>query len=313
MDRAPDVSKHMTGKRKPADEGQSDRPWKAGGAKGADGDKGENGRKAASSMEEQLKWVMALCEQLEARVRELEQAIIKTVITLSTHAAVEAAGFKSLSYFDVGNFGTRVVLPPASAAGDSACGVRPDGGPAPCWSPAETASSAFLWDHLSSGLLERGWSEGGGFFQTYLKDWVGTVVMDPGDAAFQDLIVDQAKRHLLLKTFRGLAVDRLDYTTNYNLDGDDGVSWVPRPNSSTGGPARSLRRSHTEIFERISKEALQDSDKVFFMNCNTLCRVDLLSAFDGTFSEGAALNAVAWAGPRVGYQGASLSLQRVSL
>lgn len=31
-------------------------------------------------------------------------------------------------------------------------------------------------------------------------------------------------------------------------------------------------------------------------NCNNLCRIDEMRAFDGTFSEGAALNAVAWTG-----------------
>ena len=33
-------------------------------------------------------------------------------------------------------------------------------------------------------------------------------------------------------------------------------------------------------------------------NCNLLCRLDEMRAFDGTFSEGAALNGVAWTGVR---------------
>ena len=33
-------------------------------------------------------------------------------------------------------------------------------------------------------------------------------------------------------------------------------------------------------------------------NCNLLCRIDLFRAFDGSFSEGAALNGVAWTGLR---------------
>ena len=32
------------------------------------------------------------------------------------------------------------------------------------------------------------------------------------------------------------------------------------------------------------------------MNCNTLCRIDQLEHFDGTFSEGSSLNGVAWTG-----------------
>ena len=33
-------------------------------------------------------------------------------------------------------------------------------------------------------------------------------------------------------------------------------------------------------------------------NCNTVCRLDEMRSFDGTFSEGAALNSVAWTGLR---------------
>jgi hypothetical protein len=44
-----------------------------------------------------------------------------------------------------------------------------------------------------------------------------------------------------------------------------------------------------------------------FMNCNTLCRVDLLKSFDGTFSEGGALNGVAFTGASEQHQ-ASLVL-----
>ena len=40
------------------------------------------------------------------------------------------------------------------------------------------------------------------------------------------------------------------------------------------------------------------ASQVMLGNCNTLCRIDLAGSFDGGFSEGAALNAVAWLGLR---------------
>ena len=51
--------------------------------------------------------------------------------------------------------------------------------------------------------------------------------MDPAEPVFQDLLVEQAARHMDLPSFEGIAVDRLDYSEFYNLHADDGVSWVP--------------------------------------------------------------------------------------
>ena len=42
----------------------------------------------------------------------------------------------------------------------------------------------------------------------------------------------------------------------------------------------------------------EPADKMMLNNCNLLCRLDEMRAFDGTFSEGASLNAVAWTGLR---------------
>ena len=40
----------------------------------------------------------------------------------------------------------------------------------------------------------------------------------------------------------------------------------------------------------------QGKKKMILNNCNTVCRLGEMRSFDGTFSEGAALNAVAWTG-----------------
>ena len=94
---------------------------------------------------------------------------------------------------------------------------------------------------------------------------------------------------------QGFAVDRFDYTAYYNYDGDDGTSWVPGPGDGPAVPARSLVASHRHAYSRLAG-VLHAAGKVFFGNCNTLCRADVLESFDGIFSEGSALNAVAWGG-----------------
>lgn len=55
--------------------------------------------------------------------------------------------------------------------------------------------------------------------------------------------------------------------------------------------ARSLRFSYRSMFDRLHQtyhvSQPTGQRKVMLMNCNSLCRIDLLPAFDGTFSEGA--------------------------
>jgi hypothetical protein len=137
--------------------------------------------------------------------------------------------------------------------------------------------------------------------------------MDTLDPNFENLIVEQCARHLeKIPAFEGIAIDRLDYSEFFNYDADDGVSWVPRngsgdlklppPNGTVWGPARALRLSYRHTFGRLH-EVLHTRQpagkkKMLLNNCNTLCRVDEMRAFDGTFSEGSALNMVAWTGLR---------------
>ena len=44
-----------------------------------------------------------------------------------------------------------------------------------------------------SALLQHGWSVGGGFFSSYMHDWVGTVDMDPVDPMFAGLLLEQVR------------------------------------------------------------------------------------------------------------------------
>jgi hypothetical protein len=115
------------------------------------------------------------------------------------YAAIQDQGLHSLSYFDIGNWGTRIkvrntgarasrsiskifpilherttgppsrdyhvdgVKVPAPAGEAPKCGTRPDGSSAPCWDPAESASSQFLRDHLMAALLDNAWRDCCGF------------------------------------------------------------------------------------------------------------------------------------------------------
>ena len=237
----------------------------------------------------------------------------------ATYAKIEALyesyqreGFHSLSYFDIGNWGTRTNTRYKGPV--QYCGTRPNGKPAPC--PDPNGANAYLRDQLWPALLHHGWSVNGGKFMVHHYDWVGTTDMDTMEPIFEDLIVEQAQRHVdRLKKFEGIAIDRLDYSEFFNYDRDDGVSFVPvngtkGANYSTWswGVARALRLSYRHTFGRLHgvlhNASRSDSGGktatrgVMFNNCNWLCRLDMNKNFDGTFSEGAALNAVAWTGLR---------------
>jgi hypothetical protein len=204
--------------------------------------------------------------------------------------------------------------------------VRPgpnltDGGPAPC--PTPDGSNAFLVHFLSAALLDSGWSVSGGSFSGAKSDWVGTTLMDPSEPFFEDLLLEQLERRmspafvpsaqvgrvvrsghspratLPSSRLQGIAVDRFDYTAYYSYKRDDGISWVPQQEGggSAWGPAQSLVVSHVHTYARMAAALRAASPtKVMFGNCNTLCRIDVAGPFDGGFSEGAALNAVAWLG-----------------
>ena len=213
-------------------------------------------------------------------------------------AGVQAAGLCSLSYFDIGNWG--VSIDTKRSWPNETCGSRPSGaGPAPC--PTPSGSNAFLQHYLSQALLDRGWSLRGGAFAGAISDWVGTTLMDPSEPYFEELLVEQLQRRMgpLVPSAQGIAVDRFDYSNYYSYKRDDGTSWVPQAGGGAWGPAQSLLLSHIHTYTRLAAVLRAASpSKAMLGNCNTLCRIDLAGVFDGGFSEGAALNAVAWLGLR---------------
>jgi hypothetical protein len=216
--------------------------------------------------------------------------------------SVQKAQLNSLTYFDIGNWGVSINTHPTYP--NTTCGLRPSGQAAPC--PTPEGSNAYLQNYLTPALLRHGWSLAGGIFNGPFSDWVGTTLMDPGEPTFQELLVEQlAMRMTLVSSAQGIAIDRFDYTQFYNFDADDGQCWVPQTNANppdAGGPARSLLLSHKAAYAALaavlaaSGPTPSGAGRAMLGNCNTLCRIDLLGSFDGTFSEGAALNAVAWTG-----------------
>ena len=69
-----------------------------------------------------------------------------------------------------------------------------------------------------------------------------TMVVDPGDPAYQKFLLEQAQRHLdRLPDSAGICMDRMDWLRYYNFCADDGVSWIG------GRPVRSLYRSWRAI------------------------------------------------------------------
>lgn len=221
------------------------------------------------------------------------------------------AGFHTLSYFDVGNWGVNISISadknggPDGAASDltlsPSCGTLPSSEPAPC--PTQEGSQVYLQRSLMPALLREAWSVVRGDVLKPISDWVGCVVMDPGDGLFAQLLSFQISQHFIAlgESFEGIAIDRLDYTEYYNTEYDDGLSWVPLPGTgeSKYGVARSLRVSHRAIFDKIGR-LLRVTDpanpRLMWLNCNSVCRIDFFASADGTFSEGSALNMVAWAG-----------------
>ena len=178
-------------------------------------------------------------------------------------------GFAVLNYFNVTEFGTKVVFP------------LPQTGDRDNWEDG----SVFLKEHLEDALMmvpeeerpvENRWFSavpGRPYFT-----WEGAVVLDCGEPCYQEFLIQQAQRHLkLLPSSQGICIDRLDWLRLYNDRADDGVSMCH------GRKTRSLYRSWIEAMERIS-QVFHKENKVVFCN-NHVKRIDLIKDIDGIFDE----------------------------
>jgi len=117
--------------------------------------------------------------------------------------------------------------------------------------------------------------------------WQKGVVLDNADRLYQKFLTYQAASHVLsLDNFRGIVVDRSDWMDYYNLDGDDGISFV------NGSVASSLRVSYRNTMSRVVQMMAEASNQkqtpppVALINTLGNARLDVMGPYDGSFSEG---------------------------
>ena len=117
--------------------------------------------------------------------------------------------------------------------------------------------------------------------------WDNGVLMDPGRPSYSREMVAQTQRRLAkIPHFQGMVVDRSDYSRYYNLEHDDGVTLTP-----SGQPQSwSMKRSYLEVIAKL--RAAVGTTKVMLMNSLGYSSLSMMPSYDGTFSEGRAINAV---------------------
>lgn len=182
-------------------------------------------------------------------------------------------GFYVLSYFNVTEFGAKMKYPldPVKNINES-----------DLWKSAND----FLSVKLNEALLlvpEKVPQEKLGFYAktkpggAYFT-WEDGLIMDCGEPAYRDFLLDQAQKHIqLIPSSYGICIDRLDWLRMYNEDKDDGISWY------IDRPARSLVTSWKELMKDLGP-LMHKNNKVIFVN-NHDKRIDFLKNTDGIFDE----------------------------
>jgi hypothetical protein len=164
-------------------------------------------------------------------------------------------GFFVLNYFNVTEFGRKMVDRPVASA--------------------EAAADPLLWqkplEYLKTRLPR-------GFIDPPIGTCYDAWVTDVGDPDYERFMLEQARRHIeKLPDTSGICIDRLDWLRLYNVHGDDGVSWVD------GKPARSLCGSWRGFTAKLGP-LMHGAGKVIFVN-NHIKRLDLLEHVDGIYCE----------------------------
>ncbi len=174
------------------------------------------------------------------------------------------AGFYTLSYFNVNEFGNRIVYPyQEKTILDE--DIWKDG-------------NSFLYKKMKSGIFIPAGQHPYWYEQPLFSNWEGCVVMDPGDSTYQEFLITQASRHVaLMPGSAGICVDRLDWSRYFSNTGDDGVSMVDIY------PARSLLLSWNSVMNRVAP-IMHNAGKVIFANVLNR-RIDLLKHIDGIYDE----------------------------
>jgi len=198
-------------------------------------------------------------------------------------------GFHVLSYFNVFEFGTRVVFPAPPRK------IKSD---ADLWKNCND----FLYAKLADAIVITPQGEkahNGSYGPTRpglpYHTWGNAVILDPSEPVYQEFLLEQARRHIeKLPDASGFCIDRLDWLRLYNHQRDDGLSWF-------GGQAvRSLTYSWHDLMSKLGP-LVHKADKVIYCN-NHVKRLETLRHIDGLFDEfttsGPALNITSLLGTR---------------
>lgn len=174
-------------------------------------------------------------------------------------------GFHVLCYFNITEFGAGIKSPEP---------------------PSTVTSESDLWQDPNAFLYKK---LGGSIF--YAEDgkliwqWKDEVVIDPGDAAYQNFIVDQAARHVKeIPNCSGICIDRMDWLTRFNYRADDGVTWkYIAAGRSQGHAARSLISSWKATLSKIGP-IMHNAGKAIYGNPHVK-RLDVMREVDGIYDE----------------------------
>jgi hypothetical protein len=178
---------------------------------------------------------------------------------------MRADGFHVLCYFNITEFGGAIKFPepPSTVTSESDLWQDPN---------------AFLYKKAASSIL---FTEDG----KLIWQWHDEVVVDPGDAAYQNFIVEQASRHVKeIPNCSGICIDRMDWLMRFNYRADDGVTWLYiAVGRSEGHPARSLINSWKETLSKIGP-IMHNAGKAIYGNPH-FKRLDVMREVDGIFDE----------------------------
>jgi len=193
---------------------------------------------------------------------------------------------------------------------------------ATCVNDWQNASACLISDLLDS-LVVSSWDEiGQRVVSGAYYSWQNAVVVDPGVSSYHDFMLEQLVRHIVYEdAFAGIIIDRSDWQDVYNFHVDDGISFIPEAvNNQTNPPftgiASSMKVTYGNMIhdlrttiqnipyilnkknEYITKynlelptsKATPVGNGIMMMNGLGNSRLDNYRYYDGTFSEGYAVN-----------------------
>ena len=176
---------------------------------------------------------------------------------------MRAVGYHVLCYFNLTEVGNHIVYPPPARKAKSAEDLWRD------------PNDFVYYTAVRNALLKRAGAEND---SPVYSNWEGCVVVDPGEESYKKHLLTQARHHIdYLPSNSGICIDRLDWLREYNVKGDDGVSWKDNI------PSRALLLSWKEIMNELGP-MMHAAGKVIFANVLT-SRIDILEHIDAVYDE----------------------------